>query len=418
MMCKKWDAVIIGGGLSGLAAGAYLAKAGKRVAVLERAEKLGGRAGTVEKEGALFNLGPHALYLHGPGGGVLRELGVTVTGGKPSLRGGFVANGRFYQAKSLPAVLATHLLSWRGKAQVAATFAKVAMVKAETLMEMTFADWLAKNVRDERARQFFEMMARLSSYSHDPERVSAGAMLRQLQLSAKGIVYPDGGWQSITDRLADRAREFGAEILQGAHALRVEGAFPEMTVTLGDGRVLATKAVLSTVAPHVTAELVGHAVCKKEIVPVRAASLDVALRRLPRPDVHFALGVDEPFYFSVHSVAAKLTKTSDGHVLHVLRYFSASEVPDAKRDREGLETFLDRLQPGWRDEVVTSRYLPRVTVAGSLPLAGRPPVNTAVDSRPGLYLAGDWQTGEGLLADAALGSARESALALLEADPV
>lgn len=225
-MSEKWDAVIIGGGLTGLAAGAYLAKAGKRVAVLERAGKLGGRAGTVEKEGALFNVGPHAFYLHGPGGRVLQELGVPVKGGKPSLRGGFFAAGQFYEAKSLLSVLTTNLLSWRGKAQVAATFAKIARVKAETMMDVTFAEWLAEHVRDERARQFFEMMARLSSYSHDPERVSAGAMLRQLQLSSRGITYPDGGWQSITDRLAERAREYGAEIVQGANVVKVEGVFP------------------------------------------------------------------------------------------------------------------------------------------------------------------------------------------------
>lgn len=182
---------------------------------------------------------------------------------------------------------------------------------------------------------------------------------------------------------------------------------------------MEARSVLSTIAPDVTAMLVGTSIVTPDQVPVRAACLDVALRRLPKPDLHFALGLDQPLYFSVHSVAAHLTQGTDHAVLHVLRYFSTTDVPDAKQDREELERFLDRLQPGWRDELVTSRFLSNVTVAGSLPLVGSAHIGgPTVDGISGLYLAGDWQTREGLLADAALGSAREATLALLAVDPV
>ena len=43
-----YDAIIIGGGHNGLAAAAYLAKAGKKVLVLERRHVLGGAAVTEE----------------------------------------------------------------------------------------------------------------------------------------------------------------------------------------------------------------------------------------------------------------------------------------------------------------------------------------------------------------------------------
>src|SRR5205085_4851075 len=47
-MATKYDAIIIGGGHNGLVAAAYLARAGKKVLVLERRELVGGCAVTEE----------------------------------------------------------------------------------------------------------------------------------------------------------------------------------------------------------------------------------------------------------------------------------------------------------------------------------------------------------------------------------
>lgn len=45
-MAATWDAIVIGGGHNGLVAGAYLARAGARVGVLEARHKTGGAAAT------------------------------------------------------------------------------------------------------------------------------------------------------------------------------------------------------------------------------------------------------------------------------------------------------------------------------------------------------------------------------------
>src|ERR1044072_321356 len=47
-MNKKYDAIVIGGGHNGLVNAAYLARAGRKVLVLERRHVLGGAAGTEE----------------------------------------------------------------------------------------------------------------------------------------------------------------------------------------------------------------------------------------------------------------------------------------------------------------------------------------------------------------------------------
>src|SRR5205823_4185313 len=122
-----------------------------------------------------------------------------------------------------------------------------------------------------------------------------------------------------------------------------------------------------------------------KLTPVTASSLDVALSRLPQPGRNFALGIDRPLYYSVHSAYAQLTP-SGGALIHVAKYGG-----DSKAEPE-LEALLDEMQPGWRDLVVHRRFLPAMTVSNAI----AEPVRDGAAQRPGpatsirgLYLAGD-----------------------------
>lgn len=53
----RYDVIIVGAGLGGLTAGAFLAKAGKRVLVLEKSGHIGGRCRTVQLMGHGFDIG-------------------------------------------------------------------------------------------------------------------------------------------------------------------------------------------------------------------------------------------------------------------------------------------------------------------------------------------------------------------------
>jgi phytoene dehydrogenase-like protein len=150
-------------------------------------------------------------------------------------------------------------------------------------------------------------------------------------------------------------------------------------------------------------------------IPVRAACLDVALSHLPQPAHRFALGLDLPLYYSVHSAAAKLAPPGVA-VVHLMKYLGNDTTPAETVERQ-MVTLLDRLQPGWQQHTVARRFLPAMVVSHDLPRADEGGLNgrtaVAVPERPGVYLAGDWVGAEGMIADASAASAEEAARQVL-----
>lgn len=417
-MERQSDVIVAGGGLAGLAAAAYLARAGRRVVVLEKAAEPGGRARTREQSGFLFNVGPHALYIAGQGRTVLRDLEVPFTGQPPLAEGTFVGDGDGLEPlpAGVRALLSSRLLTVGAKWELARLLGRIPRLDASAADRVSLADWLRRNVRHGSVAALLRTFLRVATFADEPGRLSAGAALAQLQLAlAKNVLYLDGGWQTLVDGLAGRAREAGATIATraGVAALVYDGGRVR-GVRLEDGETWSAPFVVAALAPDAVDALVGRAGPASR-VPVRLATLDLGLARLPRPDRRAVFGLGRPYYFSVHSAVARLAREGTA-LVHAAYYLGDDRRGPAAIEAE-LVAFVDRIQPGWRAYVTCRRFVPELVVAHALPLAsegglaGRSPV--AVRDRSGLYVAGDWVGPEGLLADAALASARAAAAAIV-----
>ena len=411
------DVAIVGGGLAGLTAAALLARSGQTVTVLEKATHLGGRAMTTIVGDFHLNLGPHAWFVAGRATDILRSLGVELQGKVPAPTGAYALHGgRLHPLPiGLISMLTTDLLSLSGKFEVARTLASVSRANTSALDGMSTDEWLDRVASDPVARMFLAAVIRTATYVHSPSLLSAGAAITQLALAQKGNVwYLDRGWQHMIDAIAERARSFGARLRTGVHvrelvveSRRVRG------VRLDDGRIIEAENVIVATPPEAVRQLLTRGgVPRFQTIEARAACLDLGLARLPRPNMKFAIGVDVPLYYSVHSATALLAPAGRA-VIHLAKYLDPLRKTNSKDDEADLENMMDLLQPGWRSEVIVRRFLPAMTVTHGIPtasgggLTGRPGV--AVDGITGLYLSGDWVGDEGQLGNAAVVSAARAA---------
>ncbi len=414
--------VVIGGGLAGLTAANYLARAGKQVIVLERAKEFGGRARTNREAGFELNFGPHALYLKGAGARVLRELQLMPTGSKPVAPDVLWVDKQLYPTNSIKAALTTPLLSRRAKWQFLRTFAKIQFTNPADYADRSFAQWIEQQADEPRTCQLLAMFGRLTTYGAANDLQSAAATLENIKTGLAGVLYVDHGWLTIVQALVDKAQQLGVDLRTSQRVQAIQLSHAGATIQLADGSSIQAEAVVLAVTPQAANELIGaksqlfqrH---YQRIQPITAATLDLGLRQLPQPTRQFLLGVDQPYYAVAHSRYAKLAPQGQT-MLHVMKYLDQRQANDPKQTRAELESLLDHYQAGWRDQLITSRFLPSITVSYDLPqtqfggLAGRTPVVLA--DCPNVYLAGDWVGAEGQLADASFASGYTAAKTMLQ----
>jgi phytoene dehydrogenase-like protein len=254
------DAIVVGAGIAGLVCATELARAGRRVVVLERADGVGGRVRTRRVDGHLLDRGFQVLftayptlnaYLDHDALALRRFLpAARIAGeGRPRL----VGDG-LRAPELLPSTLADGALGWPDLLRLLALRRLAAAQSVEACLG---APWdgvsarallEARGFSDAALRRFFAPF--YGGILLDPElRTSAGVLLFTLKMLAEGdTAVPAAGMGAIAEQLAARS---GAQVRTGVGVAAVDvHAGAVRGVTLDDGtRLEAPDVVLAVDAP-------------------------------------------------------------------------------------------------------------------------------------------------------------------------
>lgn len=333
-----YDVVIVGGGHNGLVAAGYLARAGRRVLVLERRDTVGGAAVsehpfgpdfTVTSLSYVVSLLPSAMvrdlrlvehgyhvYPQGPYFAPRRDGGHLYLSNKPDERRAEIAKFHSKDADAyerweewlaglggLVGPLLDEIPPKLGSRKAgdvtkqAMLLAKLRKIDVRAAFDLTklftasIADLVEERFASDAMRGVLSVSGVIGTWAGPRSAGTAYVMLHH-HVGETTWGFPRGGMGAVTRAMAAAARAFGAEIRTGAPVARIDTRDGAVAgVTLEDGEEIRADTVITTAHPKISflrlvdrAALPGDFVADIESWRTRSGTVKVnfAVDRLPR----------------------------------------------------------------------------------------------------------------------------------------
>lgn len=283
----RWDVIIIGGGLAGLTSGAYLAKAGKSVLLLEQQDLPGGCCGSCPAGEKNVPPAPHVVNYPGMVNGILNETGAGETRFFP-LDPAFTVTGPcgdnelvITKDSGLFLASACGIAPGAEREEVQQGLARIMELSRQVHNEtnalphespelMSFFKRLSLGISLQRklpvsmeygkvpVRQFLGSVfpgdamkcLRSALRSVVPLRDARALDLLQLlgDVAENNLFYPSGGIESIIDSMSSCFQSHGGVLRTGSKVTAVHVSGRKVTgISLADGSTMECDVVLSTV---------------------------------------------------------------------------------------------------------------------------------------------------------------------------
>ena len=207
-----YDALVIGGGMAGLAAAWRLGQAGYRTALIEASDQLGGLASSFEKDGRLYPLGyHHILSTDAHLLSLLAQLGLLERVHWKRQRMGFFLDGKVHSLAT-PGDFLRFPLPARTKMRMAA---RVASAWVPLREDEPAGAWLSRVAGEDAVERFFDPLTQIK-FGLPTSALSAAWLRARTQSSEANCRYgymPDADWVSVlVDALRTRLESLGVEI--------------------------------------------------------------------------------------------------------------------------------------------------------------------------------------------------------------
>lgn len=429
MTTNHYHVVIVGGGLAGLSAAAYLSSKGKKVAVLERGQ-LGGRAVTMKIKGFNFNFGAHAIYARDSS--VLKtfekELGLKIDWQdfNPNKAKYDIGDDLTAVPANVQGLFRTKLL--KGMDKVLFTFEILkTMLKMETgHPHLSIQKWMEKKNVNEDVRDMMLTLASSNFFTREPEKIPSDVFFTyysRLFTTNKPVAYIGGGWQALIEEFVRVIEENNGTILTKTkvESFRVEDdhvvgvVTPEAEFT-ADEFICAippkemAKVLSGTRLEHAIAQYAGYE-------PTVVVVYDVGLKE--RIDVPYSYIYDKQnnIFITDISYYDRTCVPEGGQLLQATAYLRQSEVGNkeiTEKRKQEIESLYDKHFPGWREQLVVPRVSARAVVQEIKWTMNQKPMPIFLPDYRNLFFAGDWCEGQGQLSELSFSSAMNVSKLILE----
>ncbi|MFC7748594.1 FAD-dependent oxidoreductase [Paenibacillus thermoaerophilus] len=425
---------IIGGGLAGLTAAAYLSEqAGIEGVLFERSPQLGGRAFTYEKAGFTLNYGAHAIY------GIdrhkltvmERELGLSFSSKQVDKRR--VMYEKYDQITPAPLdfinIVKTDLLSTMQKVRFVGEVAKIIAHIHELKNYETLGDYLAASDADEDVKELWEHLV-CSNFFIAPEdaRKVSGAVISEyyqnLFLSSRPVNYILGSWAVITNQLRAKIEASGRWSLalqEGVDGIRYEGG--KYVLTTKKREEAFDRVIFAMPVQQVVKLLKGTAwepflAPYERNTPTEVMVYDVGLKHVVARPFSYISDMNNKMFISDVSATDHTLVPEGGQLLQGIAYLTDDFETEEERkayleERTAkMEELFDRHYPGWREAIEVKRVSKKAMVSSVKNIVTNRLLPVKLDSVP-FWFCGDGCQGKGELAERAFSTARTVAQSII-----
>ncbi|WP_230316144.1 NAD(P)/FAD-dependent oxidoreductase [Conexibacter sp. W3-3-2] len=256
------DVLVVGAGMGGVCVAARLAQGGQRVLLVDRGERVGGRASSFEVDGFTVNTGAIAIENGGMMEQTFTDLGATLDIRYPEPANVFRIKGRTVNpAKGGWAFLLDQITKKGAKVLAGLGSARKGELPED---QVTLADWIAGATSNETVHRLFRNLS-AAIFAVNANEIPAKAFLTYFTQKGafRNFGFHPRGTAAVCEAIADVVTREGSEVWTGATVTRITTEGDRATgavVRRADGRTVTVRAgaVVSNVGPVATIDLVGE----------------------------------------------------------------------------------------------------------------------------------------------------------------
>jgi 15-cis-phytoene desaturase len=426
---KKYDIVIVGGGLAGLSASAFLAQKGKKVALLELGN-LGGRAVTLKIKNFSFNFGAHAIY--GRDTSVLRtlekELGIHIDWRDfhPDKAKYDIGGHLTDVPANIRGLFRTKILKTGGKIKFTFEILKTMIKLEKGHPHKSIQTWMEEKEVDQDVREMMLTLAGSNFFTREPENIPSDVFFNyysRLFTTHKPVAYIGGGWQALINEFVRVIEANEGEIYTKtrAESITTDGDHVKVVHT-PKGSFQAEEFIFCTPPKELTKIFEGshieHYVNQyRRYKPSYVLVYDIGLKE--RIDVPYTYIYDKlnKMFITDISYYDETSVPPGGQLLQAIAYLTQEDIENKEmtdKYKLQIEALYDKHFPSWRESLVVPRISIRAIAQEIKWTMIQQPMPIFFPDYRNLFFAGDWCEGQGQLSELSFTSAYEACRIILQ----